>query len=228
VSGLGHTPRFFRRSVSVRLSRAVLFIDGSNWYHSLRNAGITGAGDLNYAKLSKKLAGASRSWVGTRFYIGRVNQREARKLYADQRWFLSRLVATDSRISIHFGRLESRSIENTCAVELREYLASLPVRIPPPVFHGLMRIAKRHGNLRVTAEKAVDVKLAVDMVMMAQRGEYEAAYLLSADGDFTPAVESVRALGKNVYVASPARGAQLAAVATTYIPLKGDFLKDCW
>lgn len=90
-----------------------------------------------------------------------------------------------------------------------------------------MSIANRHSRLKVTSEKAVDVKLAVDMVMMAQRDEYDAAYLLSADGDFTPAVEAVRAIGKSVYVASPAKGAQLAAVATSYIPLKAEYFEDC-
>ena len=52
-------------------------------------------------------------------------------------------------------------------------------------------------------EKAVDVMLAVDLVAMAIRNEYEAAYVLSADGDYTPAVEIARSLGKKVYAAAP-------------------------
>ncbi len=194
----------------------------------MKEAGITGSGELDYAKLSRKLAGPGRAWIGTRFYIGPVNQGEAPKLYADQRRFLARMISTDSRITVHFGRLETRKVRNRCATEVREYLASLPFRIPTSAFHGLMAIAKLHEVVPVTAEKAVDVKLAVDMVMMAQRAEYDAAYLLSADGDFTPAVAAVLALGKKAFVASPAKGAQLAAAATTYIPLKTDFFADCW
>ena len=70
--------------------------------------------------------------------------------------------------------------------------------------------------------------LAVDMVMKAERGEYDAAYLLSADGDFTPAVEAVHLLGKRVYVASASHGAQLARVATVFIHLDGAWFADCY
>ena len=56
--------------------------------------------------------------------------------------------------------------------------------------------------------------LAVDMVLLAERGEYDAAYLLSADGDFTPAVRATRELGRKVYVASAARGPSLQPLRT--------------
>ncbi len=69
--------------------------------------------------------------------------------------------------------------------------------------------------------------LAVDLVVMAERNEFDAAYLLSADGDFTPAVQAVRANDKNVYVASPVAGARLASVANAYICLPPDWFDDC-
>jgi len=34
--------------------RAILFIDGNNWYHALRNAGVTDLMNMDYAKLSEK------------------------------------------------------------------------------------------------------------------------------------------------------------------------------
>ena len=76
-------------------------------------------------------------------------------------------------------------------------------------------------------EKAVDVMGAVDMVVMAERDEFDAAYLLSADGDFTPAVEAVRLNNKKVYAVSVAVGAQLASVVNSYIRLKPDWFDDC-
>lgn len=183
---------------------------------------------MDYRKIAQKLVGPGRNWIATRYYVGRVNQHEEPSLYAEQRRFISRYEAADSRNTAHFGRLETRAHTNEAADELRAFLGGLKVRIDPVVFRELQGIAKRHTRVQVTAEKAVDVMLAVDMVMMAQRGEYDAAYLLSADGDFTPAVSAVTALGKRVYVASPSKGAQLASVATTYIPLSGDWFKDCW
>ena len=70
------------------------------------------------------------------------------------------------------------------------------------MFAGLTDIAKRHYDAIVFVEKAVDVMVAIDLVTMAIANAYDAAYLLSADGDYTPAVEAARALGKKIYAAS--------------------------
>jgi uncharacterized LabA/DUF88 family protein len=80
--------------------------------------------------------------------------------------------------------------------------------------------------VRVFVEKAVDVQIAVDMVTMAAANEFETAYLLSADGDFTPAVEAVRGFGKRVYAVSPAACVKLAEVANSYIRLKREWLLE--
>ena len=89
-------------------------------------------------------------------------------------------------------------------------------------------MAQRHRRVAVKVEKAVDVQIAVDMVSMAQKNAYDAAYLLSADGDLTPAVREVRALGKKVYIAAPSRGAQLAGVSNAVIRVDAPWFKDCW
>jgi uncharacterized LabA/DUF88 family protein len=102
------------------------------------------------------------------------------------------------------------------------------MRIDRQVFHDLMDIAKRHQQATAMVEKAVDVMLAVDMVVMAERDKFDAAYLLSADGDFTPAVEAVRAHGKRVYAVSTAPGAQLAKVVNSFIRLDREWFMDCY
>ena len=81
----------------------------------------------------------------------------------------------------------------------------------------LSDIARRHCEATVFVEKAVDVFLAVDFVTLAINDAYDAAYLLSADGDYTPAVEAVRNLKKKVYAASPMSGAQLARAVSSFI-----------
>ena len=226
-SGFGHTPGLFSFWGASMPNRAVLFVDGNNWYHGLKARGLTDLGRLNYAKISSKLTGA-REWVGTRYYIGRVPQSGDTRLYAAQRHFLATLRATDSRISAHLGRLERRQVDDPAARELRSYLAGLRTRIDQGVFRDLMGIAQAHQGVTAMVEKAVDVMLAVDVVVMAERDEFDAAYLLSADGDFTPAVEAVRAHGKKVYVASPLPGAQLASVANAFIRLQADWFDDCY
>jgi hypothetical protein len=116
-------------------------------------------------------------------------------MYADQRSFVGKLQSTDSRISIHFGRIEPRPAENDAAGELQRYLHAMTVRIDSGVFRDLVAIASKYKNI-AWVEKAVDVQIAIDMVVMAARDEYDAAYLLSADGDFTGVVEFVRGLGR--------------------------------
>jgi len=207
--------------------RATIFIDGNNWYHSIAAAGVQDRGRLDYRAISLKLLGP-RTWIETRYYIGRVSQIGNAQLYADQRRFVASLTAADSRISVHFGRLEPRTHDNAAAIELQRYLAKLPSRIDPTLYRELSDIAHRHRKSQVMVEKAVDVNLAIDLVVMAERDEFDAAYLLSADGDFTPAVAAVRAYGKKVYVISPASGAQLAAVANAFVPLKRDWFDDCY
>jgi uncharacterized LabA/DUF88 family protein len=206
--------------------RAILFIDGNNWYHALRSAGLDDLGKLDYAKISEKLIGP-REWVGTRYYIGQVKQQLNTRLYADQRRFLMGLRSTDARITVHLGRLEPRPAKNEAAEELATYLGGLTTRIEAGVYQDLLALAQRHRRSKVFVEKAVDVMVAVDMVLLAAQNRYDAAYVLSADGDLTPAVDAVRAVGKKVYVASAGYGAQLRAAANTFIRLPPSWFGDC-
>ncbi len=53
-------------------------------------------------------------------------------------------------------------------------------------------------------EKGVDVRLAVEMIRLARENKYDTAYLISSDTDLVPAVEEVRAFGKEVcYIGIP-------------------------
>jgi len=209
------------------MDRGVVFIDGNNWFHCLKEANVEDRFQLDYSKISQKLLGP-RIWIGTRYYIGRVDNRQGATVYADQRRFVANLQRTDSRITVHFGRIEPRVSQSEMAKELRQYLQSLTIKIDSSVRSDLIALAKKHEEVLVWVEKAVDVELAVDMVTMASRDDYDAAYLLSADGDYTAAVQFVRSRGKKVYVASLAYGAQLAKAANSFIHLKPDWFKDCY
>ena len=111
-------------------NRAILFIDGNNWYHSLKNMGVPAQGNLSYRLISQKLV-QDRTWVETRYYVGRVPQVDNPRLYADQRRFVSQVEAEDGRISVHFGRLEQRPVKDTSAIRLRRYrILPLSCRMP--------------------------------------------------------------------------------------------------
>jgi uncharacterized LabA/DUF88 family protein len=207
--------------------RAVVFIDGNNWFHGLCNVGVENRARLDYKKISEKLVGP-REWVGTRYYIGQVNQKYNASLYAQQRSFLASLTKTDPRISVHFGRLEPRMVSNEAANELRNYLGSVKERIDSAIFTDLSEIAQRHTDATIFVEKAVDVFLAIDFVTLAISNAFDAAYLLTADGDYTPAVDAVRQLGKKVYAASCVRGARLAQAVHSFIYLPPAWFDDCY
>jgi len=82
-------------------ARAVLFIDGSNWYHGLKEAGID-LGRLDYVKMATKLVGP-RQWIALRYYVGQVKQVGNLRLAPEQQLFLGKLKAGDPRISVHLG-----------------------------------------------------------------------------------------------------------------------------
>ena len=66
VSGASHTPGFFLR-VNRLADRAVVFIDGNNWYHALCRVKVGHLARLDYRKICEKLLGP-RQWVGMRYY----------------------------------------------------------------------------------------------------------------------------------------------------------------
>jgi len=200
--------------------RAILFVDGNNWYHSLGEAGI--ARSLSYRAISQKLCGP-RLWKGTRYYIGAL--KSSHSSFAQQRRFLSLLEGEDSRITVHRGRIEDRQERNPLADELMRLLERTPDLDREFVLEAT-RLVDAHRYTSYMKEKAVDVMLAIDMCYLAYSDEYDAAYLLSADGDFTAAVELVLKTGKKVYVASPGTCYALGQV-TTYIHLQPDWFLEC-
>lgn len=70
------------------------------------------------------------------------------------------------------------------------------------------------------------VGVAVDLVAGAYEDAYDAAYIVSADGDYVPAVEQAQRLGKTVYAASPAGCFALKNVCRAYIRLDYQWFLD--
>ena len=119
----------------------------------------------------------------------------SQQLVSEQRRFLASFQAADPRNTVYYGRLEPRSVRSEAAHELIAYLSSLKTKIDPTVYRDLFAIGNRHKYAQTLVEKAVDVMLAVDLVVMAQRNEFDTAYILSADGDYTHAAQFVRDSG---------------------------------
>lgn len=79
-------------------------------------------------------------------------------------------------------------------------------------------------------QKGVDTLLATDMVSMAFLNHYDIAFLVSGDGDLAPAVEAVKAAGKQIIVAAfqRSRSAAVGNAADHEIVLTPAYLADCY
>ena len=145
------------------------------------------------------------------------------------RW-LAALPGREFDLDVRLRRELEDLSRRTMSRRLGAWLGGLKRRgvdLHPQAYAELHRL-RRSESGDVWVEKAVDVMIAVDMISMAHRDAYDAAYLLSADGDFTPVVDEVRGMGKKVFAVSPLRGAELAARVNAFIRLRRDFFTGLW
>jgi len=84
--------------------RVAIFIDGSNFYHALKDN--FGRADLDFGALASKLCG-ERLLLRTYYYNVPVDQKQEPQRYADQRKFFARLHLTPY-LTIKLGRLVYR------------------------------------------------------------------------------------------------------------------------
>ena len=204
------------------MERACVFIDGGNFYRGMKEARLPATG-LNYDSFSRKLL-QHRQWLETRFYIGKLRQEGNKNLYREQRKFLSRMEKYAPSVKVFLGRMAKRDSE--AAQALDRWLRDRDVPISSLAEDALWKIVDRWKSRWV--EKAVDVMIAVDMVSMAIEDKYDTAYLMSADGDFAPAITKAREKGKTVFVASPIYRSQIASAANAFIHLKKESFHGCW
>ena len=206
--------------------KAIIFIDGSNFYHGMKEKRLSSM-DLDYAKFSRKLV-LNRQWIQTRYYVGQVKQEGDLTAYQKQQKFLHRLKSFEN-VNYFLGRLERRQTKGS-SKKLKKWLDALPnrpdVSLSPEIVEELSRVASVDSVTWV--EKGVDVMIATDMVSMAYEDKYDTAYLLSADGDFTHAIRKVRDTGKKVLVASSIPGNEISKAANSFIPMNKRFFDGCW
>ena len=82
--------------------RVMVYIDGSNLYHALRNA--EGRADLDFSKFANKLVGEDRQLVRTYYYIAPVDRTKQPKQYQAQQKFFDALQKIDY-FELRLGRL---------------------------------------------------------------------------------------------------------------------------
>lgn len=170
---------FFSPSMPPReptLKRTVAFIDGQNLFHSAREAfGYTYPNyDIN---LLAKAVCRTKGWtlLQSRFYTGIPDRRD------NARWnqFWAAKLLAMSRSGVH---------TYTRALRYRNKTVPLPNR---PEFGGMA--GKEHVFL-AGEEKGIDVRIALDVIRMAHRKEYDVALLFSQDQDLSEVADEIRVI----------------------------------
>ncbi|MDP2669206.1 MAG: NYN domain-containing protein [bacterium] len=158
-------------------NRAIVFIDGNNFYYKLKDftaekTEVLKLLDFDYQGFAKNLV-KNNNLAEIRYYVGAIrrqngtNKAKSEKLYANQQKLLRKL--QQQNIPVVLGNL---------------------IQHPDKSFH----------------EKGVDVRIAVEMIRFAREDRYDIAYLLSSDTDLVPAMEEVRSFNKQVCYIGVSRG----------------------
>ena len=125
----------------------------------------------------------------------------------------------------YYNILQDSERRGTAYQEQQRFLATL---YTTPLLEVRLGSSKQRGEMLV--EKGVDVMLAVDILQYAWQNLYDTAILVSGDGDFSYALQTVKNWGKHVeVVAFPGNlSYELAQTADTRLILDKPFFSDLW
>ena len=171
------------------LKKTILFIDGSNFYHGLKENKYFDLFSYSafYEALSKEF-----EIIRVYFYDAVKNRAIEPLQYSRQQAFHERLKKEIPNIVIRSRKLKYLLVEervekakkeskfcNACAGKINDFLSAA-------------------GLLKISKEKGIDILLVADLIKNAYLDKYETALLATGDADFAPAVELVQTLKKEV------------------------------
>ena len=197
------------------MDRVAIFIDGSNFYHALKAAFARASVKFDALALALTNRAPDRKLLRVHYYNAAYDQSTDPEGYAKQQAFFTNLRRTPY-LTLNLGRLERRAIDwGDVDVDKRRKIEEVLGQPLPEYTH---------------VEKGVDIQLVVDMVRLAVANTYDVAILVSGDGDFAPAVESVKQLGKHVELGRvqgwPCN--RLRDVCDIEIIIDAEMVRTCW
>jgi len=189
--------------------RAICFFDGQNLYHAARKVFNQSHPSYDVLALSRWVC-EQFGWNLTqiRFYTGVPSERDN---YHWHHFWAGKLRAMASQgvyirrvqVKYHYNQLETSTTPGS---------------------------EKQHEpvKLRVGTEKQTDVHIAVDLLALAFKQEYDAAVIFSQDSDLIPAVQEVFAVARSqnrpMFLASafPSDGRSIGIPHTRWIHIPAD------
>lgn len=170
---------------------AIVFIDGNNWYHRLKN--ISTSRDVSFKRLTEFVCKKFNLILkDIYFYNSRPDISDGKENYYKQMSFFSSL--EKEGIKVRTRKLQKSS--NKEVIE-KKHLEINNLKLCPKC----LDITKNNCSLCIKPfkkkEKGIDVKIAVDMISKSViNGECDCCILISGDGDFIPAMQVIKDSGK--------------------------------
>lgn len=182
------------------MEKLVIFVDGSNYYHSLKKA--FNKTNVDFQKLSDFLS-SNYNLVKIYYYSAPLLWQENPKQYSKQQKYFEKLKQV-KRLDLILGRLEKR--KNAKLEQIKQkynlLLSNLDNNISKESISQFYKIKdelESYSKYGTKVEKGVDVNLAVDLVTLSYENKYDVAMVISNDGDFEPSVKKAQLYGKKVY-----------------------------
>ena len=158
------------------MTRVLVYVDGFNLYHGLRDKGWRRYYWLDARRLAERLLLPDQTLVAVRYFTARVSAEPGNPDKPRRQSAYLEALATLPDLTIHYGQYEAR--EERCRQCGRTWLRR--------------------------EEKMTDVNIAVEMLGDAADDAFDTAILVSADSDLVGPVRAVRErYGRRVVVAFP-------------------------
>lgn len=174
------------------MGNAVVFIDGNNFYHCLRETSIAPS-SIDFCKLSKLVCERFGFKLKKTIYYNSIPDiTDGQEMYKNHMKFLGGIK------NLPNFEVKTRKLQKMSTAEIlkeqKRVLSTLGLcekcsSIVEQYFvDSIGRIVKR--------EKGIDVMIAVDMLEGAIKNQYDCCILISGDADFVPALNLVKSNGK--------------------------------
>ena len=190
--------------------RAIAFVDGQNLFHAAREAFGYTYPNYDVSSLAEHVCGRQRWNLGqVRFYTGVPDAAD------NARWhsFWTRKLAAMGRRGVV---VYSRSLR----------YRNRTVDLPDGTQHSFL----------TGEEKGIDVRIALDVIALAHRREYDVALVMSQDQDLSEVAEEIRTIAReqrrwikiaSAYPQSPASQNRRGINKTDWIPIDRELYDQC-
>ncbi|OGJ19912.1 hypothetical protein A3K73_08140 [Candidatus Pacearchaeota archaeon RBG_13_36_9] len=207
------------------MKQAVIFMDGNNFYHNLKQMGIK-PGNIDFQKLSILICkNFNCSLREVRYYNSMPTIRDGQEIYYSHLSFIDRL-KTIKNFTVLTRKLQVHSNKELIK-EKQEWINSLDLcdSCKPVVEQNFLDVI---GSVK-KKEKGVDVMLAVDLVEYAIKDKADILIVFSGDADFVPAMNLAKENNKEVFSVSLSKGysRELREKFKFFVIGRNHLIEDC-